>query len=62
MVTSLVSVYDLSLICNLYTLVVLFQRYQMSNSIICSEKFLIIVILMYPVPSLTHMLDILGNF
>ena len=26
------------------------------------RKFFIIVILMYPMPSLTHMLDILGNF
>jgi len=29
---------------------------------ICSEKFLIIVVLMYPVPSLTHMLNILDKF
>jgi hypothetical protein len=38
-----------------------FQRNKTSNSILFSENF-IIVILMYPLSSLTCMLDILDNF
>jgi len=41
---------------------VLLQRYNTSNSIVCLEKKLIIVILMYPVLSITHMLKILDKF
>jgi len=46
----------------MYTLVVLFQMYKTNNSIICSHNFFIILILMYPVQSLTRMLNILDKF
>jgi len=38
-----------------------FQRYKTIISISYSEDIFIIVIVMYPMPSLTHMLDILGK-